>query len=141
MTIQLIEENNAVQENINLDNYSLNKQIVSHSDEVIALNFAAQHQPEIIVLNYGICHLETPTFVQFLLQKSPKTKIIIVSKMLPEEQLLTCLISGASGYIDETANQGLKILHKAIDSVFNHEVWITRKMTAMLLDRLRNQYN
>ncbi len=137
LSIQVVEKNNKIQEFIDLDNTGIDKQIVTHhDDEVIALNYATQKQPKIILLNHEITGANSFDFISFLSVKSPDSKIIVIGSSLNQEQILSCLLAGANGYLEQSS---LEIfLNRAIESVLKNEVWITRKMTTLLLERLRS---
>ncbi len=138
ITIQIVEKNNTIQKFLNLDNTDLDEQVITHQndDEVVALNYATQQQPAIILLNYEIRDSETFVFINFLLEKSPDSKIIIIADSLSQKQVLDCLLAGANGFLEQKSIE--KFINKAIKSVLCNEVWITRKMTAILLEHLRN---
>lgn len=138
ISIQIVEKNKKIQEVIDLDNTDLDKQVVTHHDNdgVVALNFATQQQPKLILLNYEITDSSTFDFISFLSAKSPDSKIIIIGDSISQEQILSCLLAGANGYLEQKSLG--TFLNKAIEAVLNGEVWITRKMTALLLQRLRS---
>ena len=138
ISIQIVEKNKNIQKVINLGDTGLNKQVVTHhnDDEVVALNYAAQQQPRIILLNYEITGSDSFDYIIFLLNKSPDSKIIVIGNSLSQEQILNCLLAGANGYLEQQSVE--TFLNKAIVSVLNNEVWISRKMTATLLERLRS---
>jgi len=55
---------------------------------------------------------------------------------LSEEEVLSCLLVGAHGY---QQNKGLEeCVNKLIRVIGEGEVWVTRRMTAKLLNSLRS---
>jgi DNA-binding NarL/FixJ family response regulator len=138
ISIQIVEKNKHIQDIINSGNSDIYKQIVTHhhNDEVVALNYATQQQPKMILLNYEITGSSSFDYISFLLNKSPDSKIIVIGNDLSQEQILSCLLAGANGYLEQKSLE--TFLNKAIVSILKNEVWISRKMTALLLEQLRN---
>jgi DNA-binding NarL/FixJ family response regulator len=60
----------------------------------------------------------------------------VIAEKLTDEEVLDCLMAGAKGYlqIDDVD----KFINKVIQAIRADEAWITRRMVAKLLDRLRN---
>ncbi len=134
--IQVIEKNKQTESFIKQSNPEINNQIITHHDEIVALHFTSELQPDMILLDYQISGQNTSDLISFLFQKSPASKIIVLGNKLSQEQILSCLIAGANGYLDNHYFE--QHINKAIQVVLAGEIWITRKMTAVLLDRLRN---
>ncbi len=134
--IQIIEKKKLTQSFLTQDNTEANDQIVTHHDEIVALHYAGELQPDMILLDYQISDQDTTDFIRFLFQKSPDSKIVVLGNKLSQEQVLNCLLSGANGYLAYHSIE--QHIRKAIRVVLAGEIWITRKMTAVLLDRLRN---
>jgi len=105
-------------------------------DEIQALNAVETMQPEIIVLNYAIQKSRTAEFISLLFQTSEHGKIILVAESLADEEVLKCLIAGAKGYLQ--IHEVKNFINKLLYAVNAGEAWITRRMVAKLLDKLRN---
>jgi len=105
-------------------------------DEIQALNAVETMQPEIIVLNYAIQKSRTAEFISLLFQTSEHSKIILVAESLADEEVLKCLIAGAQGYLQ--IHEVKNFINKLLYAVNAGEAWITRRMVAKLLDKLRN---
>jgi DNA-binding NarL/FixJ family response regulator len=138
LSIQIVEKNKKIQDVIDLEHSDFKGQVVTHhnDDEVVALNYATQQQPKIILLNHEITGSNSFDFISFLSIKSPGSRIIVVGNNLTQEQILSCLLAGANGYLEQSSLE--RFLNRAIESVLKNEVWITRKMTTLLLERLRS---
>ncbi len=134
--IQVIEKKKLAERFLKHENTEVNDQIVTHHDEIVALHYTAELQPDMILLDYQISGQDTTDLISFLFQKSPDSKIIVLGNKLSQEQILNCLLSGANGYLAHHSIE--QHILKAIRVVLAGEIWITRKMTAVLLDRLRN---
>jgi len=105
-------------------------------DEIQALNAVETMRPEIIVLNYAIQKNRTAEFISVLFQTSEHSKIILVAENLTDEEVLECLIAGAKGYLQ--IHEVKNFINKLLCAVNAGEAWITRRMVAKLLDKLRN---
>jgi DNA-binding NarL/FixJ family response regulator len=110
--------------------------ISDQEDEILALHNAAKLQPKCILLSYDVKKLETNDFIRFLLAESPESQIIVIGNYLSDEAILNCLLAGANGYMDY--HEMAEYLEKAVRVVINGEAWISRKMAAQLISKLRN---
>jgi DNA-binding NarL/FixJ family response regulator len=72
--------------------------------------------------------------MQLILQKYPLTRVVLLVEEMDEDEVLSCLSSGAKGYLEQHAFD--KHLLKAIACVSQGEAWVERHMVAKLLDRL-----
>jgi len=69
-----------------------------------------------------------------LRQKSPRTKVILLTCRVPEKPILEALSHGARGYIQE--KNFSTFLPKAVRRVDAGEAWVSRKMVAKIINRL-----
>ena len=108
-----------------------------YSDEIQALNAVELQLPELVLLDYALRGEDTAEYVDLLLSRSPSTSIVLIGDNLADDQVLACLLVGAKGYqnIEELAHYAGKIIRV----VGAGEAWITRRMTARLLDAIRLQ--
>lgn len=134
--IQIIGKKNYTERLIKQPNIESNDQIVTHNDEITALHYAAENLPDIILVDYHISNQDAADLISFLFKKSPASKIIVFGSKLTQTEILNCLLAGANGYLDQTTIE--QHINKAIRVVLDGEIWITRKMTTLLLERLRN---
>lgn len=113
----------------------LDANVVTLSDEVKALSLVGNKWPAVVLLNYDMMQEQTSDYVKVLLKLSSSCKVIVIANELSENEILNCLLAGAKGY------QALKQLseygQKLITVVAAGEAWITRRMTAIVLDTLR----
>jgi DNA-binding NarL/FixJ family response regulator len=69
----------------------------SNGDE--AIDLAVLHKPDVILLDVGMPRLSGPDAAQSILQKIPKTRIVMLSMHSDEAYVLRALKAGARGYL------------------------------------------
>lgn len=104
-------------------------------DEINALNHTTAFQPAVILLGYDVRKAATDVFIEYILAESSQSKIIVIGQQLNDEQILNCLLAGANGYMEYSALE--KYLNKAVRVIASGEAWISRKMAAKLINKLR----
>ena len=109
--------------------------IGNFDNEVEALKFTMINKPSIILLDYEIEKANTELFIKSLLSESPESKVILLGNLLPDEIILSCLISSIYGYIEWKDVD--KFLNKAIRSVGKGEGWVSRRLVGLLIRKLR----
>jgi len=105
-------------------------------NEVKALNSLEENSPALVLLNYDVRKEQTPDYIKLMLNASSQSKVVVLASELSEENILSCLLAGAHGF--QFVDGFESCSHKLITVVGDGEVWITRKMTARLLDALRS---
>lgn len=138
INVQVIDNTKTVEQCI----VSAGANLVCFSDEVRALNVLEQGadveeqpQPSVVLLNYSVRAEGTAEYIKLLLNANAQIKIVVIGSELSEDEELSCLMSGAKGY--QEIKQLKKYAEKLITVIDDGEAWITRRMVAILLDRLR----
>ncbi len=80
---------------------------------------------------------ETAGYIDLLLSHSPATSIVVVGDNLQDEEVLGCLLAGAKGY--QNSGQLSSYIGKIVQVILDGEAWVSRRMTARLLDAIRQQ--
>jgi len=106
-------------------------------DEVKALNEIEQRTSAVVLLHYNVREEQTEEYIKLIMQISSKSKVVVVADELDENAVLICLLAGAKGY--QKLNQLSDYAEKLVTVIDAGEAWITRRMTATLLDALRKQ--
>lgn len=106
-------------------------------NEVKALNAAENRVSPIILLNFNVMQEQTGEYISLLLKASLNSKIVVIAEELGEKDVLSCLLDGAMGY--QQLNQLSDYAERLVVAMEAGEVWITRRMTATLLDSLRKR--
>lgn len=110
-------------------------EIQRFEDVIQALNAAAELRPQIILLHYAMRKEQTVNYIRLLLRESSASKIVIIVENLEDDAILDMLIAGAKGYMEQPEVD--KFGDKMLRAIRLGEAWISRKMVAKLLDRLR----
>ena len=100
--------------------------------EVIALT--SNLKPHILLLNLNLLKGKEISLLLALRQKSPRTKVILLTRRVPESRILGALSYGAVGYIEE--KDIIASLPKSVRLVDAGQAWVPRKMVGMILNRL-----
>ena len=106
-------------------------------DEVKALNEIDQTTSAVVLLHYNVREEQTEEYIKLIMRTSSKSKVVVVADELDESAILTCLLAGGKGY--QKLNQLSDYSEKMVTVIDAGEAWITRRMTATLLDSLRRQ--
>jgi DNA-binding NarL/FixJ family response regulator len=107
------------------------------NDEIKAINAVELHQPELLFLDYNFQGAESANYIDLILSRSPSTSLLLVGENLADEQVMSCLLVGAKGY--QNSNKLQMYIDKIINVISEGEAWISRRMTARLLDAIRQQ--
>lgn len=107
------------------------------SDEVLALNAVAIDAPELVLLNFAVLGSRTASYIDLLLSSSPGSSVVVIGDELPDEVVLGCFLVGAKGYQNE--RQLTHYISKIVKVIAAGEAWISRRMTARLLEVVRQQ--
>ncbi len=104
-------------------------------DEVKALNVIDNAASVVVLLHYNVRKEQTEEYVKLIVNTNAKSKVVVIADKLDEETVLACLLAGAQGY---QSLSGLKQYSNKLLAAMNAgEAWITRRMTATLLETLR----
>ncbi|MGR9046232.1 MAG: DNA-binding response regulator [Gammaproteobacteria bacterium] len=114
------------------------KKVSVISDEVQALMAAKDLSPGFFFLPYDFRKGQTPEFVSLLRRASQASKVVLIGRNVSDEIIIECLVKGALGYI-ETAELP-KFIDKMINTLQAGEVWITRRLTAKIIERLQTVF-
>ena len=133
LDVLIIDNHNMLVRPINREGMS----VTVCDDEIRALNTVAWEKPEIILLNYAVQNYNTAAFISLLRNANEKSKIVLIARALTDDEILDCLIAGATGYLEIIDMP--KFINKLLPAVHAGEAWITRRMVAKLITRLRQQ--
>ena len=91
-------------------------------------------RPRILLLDLALARAEASPLIPALRQKSPQTKVILLTDGASEARTLEALAHGARGYLDRSVLA--MFLARAVRVVDAGEAWVPRKMVARIMDRL-----
>lgn len=95
---------------------------------------AVKLRPRILLLDVHMAAGNGVALLRILRQKSPRTKVILLTRRASQARILDVLAHGARGYLDKKAFR--TFLSKAVRLVDAGQAWVPRKMVAKILDRL-----
>ena len=104
-------------------------------DEVVGLNTVGEIEPTVILLHHNVMEEQTSYYIKLLLESSRQSNVVVIASALDEREILSCLLAGANGY--QNINQLGDYADRLVTAVGKGEAWITRRMTAILIDSLR----
>lgn len=110
--------------------------VSAFEDETSAFVSVSEEQPDVIFLEHNIRGNETVEYIALLNRASPGSKIVLIANQITEEEVMSCFLAGARGYLP--AKEIEKFINKCIRVVNCGEAWITRKMVGQFLEMLRD---
>ena len=99
-----------------------------------AMTAAAKLKPRVLLLDPSGVAGEGFSLVSTILEKSPKTRIILLSERASDADILDALSQGALGYLTKPALPTYST--KAVRAVAAGEAWVPRRMVGKLIDQL-----
>jgi DNA-binding NarL/FixJ family response regulator len=99
------------------------------------VDMAAKTRPDVIVLDYSMPDLDTPSTIQLLLRRWPHLKILVLTVHENIHYAVKVLESGAHGYVVKSAAVGELV--EAIKAVSGGEIYISPKVSQRVIQHLR----
>jgi len=97
------------------------------------INIVNDLRPDVVLLDITIAKVDGTQVILPIRQKSPKTKVLVLTSVMDEAVIFKSLKAGAKGYISN--DEGSSDLIKAIQTVHQGELWIERKLMSRLFDQ------
>jgi DNA-binding NarL/FixJ family response regulator len=95
----------------------------------------ADRQPDVLVLDYSMPGLDTPSAIETLLERWPRLKILVLTVHENIHYAVKVLESGAHGYVIKSA--AVAELVDAIQAVSDGEIYISPKVSQRVIQHLR----
>jgi len=105
------------------------------SDEVKALNEVEKYSSVVVLLHVNMMQEKTAEYIEVLSKANSNSAIAIIADELSDEEIVKCLLAGAKGY--QQQGQLMEYASRLVNAMNEGEAWITRRMTATLLNSLR----
>src|SRR5207244_6404690 len=99
-----------------------------------AMTAAARLKPRVLLLDPSVVGGEGASLVSTILEKSPKTRIILLTEHASDADILDALSEGALGYLAKPVHP--TYLTKAVRAVAAGEAWVPRRMVGKVIDQL-----
>lgn len=106
-------------------------------DGLQAIRLAEALQPDILLLDIRMPGLGGIEALPQIREKSPRTKVLILSGFSEGELMIQALQLGAKGYLSKLLTH--RDLIKAIRATYAGEVWAERKVLSEVLESLRQK--
>jgi DNA-binding NarL/FixJ family response regulator len=97
------------------------------SDGLEALQLAHTHQPEVVILDIAMPHLNGLETARRLREAVPQTKLIVLTMHTEESYVLEALQAGAVGYVLKT--QAAVDIVQAIHTVLQGAIYLSPRVT------------
>ena len=104
-----------------------------HAEELLQL--CEELRPDVLLLALDLPGFDGVVPLGALLDRSPRTKCVVLATPGDEEALAACVDSGLSAYVMKDADPPLIL--SAIRAVRNGGPWLQRELTAQLFQELR----
>ena len=98
-----------------------------------AIEAISNLKPDVALLEIGLSDMNGIGILPRIREKSLKTKVLMLTADNDETMIFKALKAGAKGYVSKDVN--LCDLIKAIQSVYQGELWVERKKMARFFDR------
>ena len=95
---------------------------------------AGKLKPRVLLLDPSVVEGKGVSLVSTILEKSPKTRIILLSERASDADILDGLSQGALGYLTKPVLP--TYLTKAVRAVAAGQAWVPRRMVGRLIDQL-----
>jgi DNA-binding NarL/FixJ family response regulator len=100
-----------------------------------ALHSTIHHRPHLLVLDLVMPDGDILDILRRVEESAPGTVVVVLTSATDDEAALTVLAAGASGFL--TKDTGLDGLPRALVSAVDGEAAISRRLTRVLVERLR----
>lgn len=106
----------------------------SAADGFQALRMAEALQPDIMLLDIRMPEMDGLEVLRKIREKSPRTKVLVLSGFIEDDLITEALENGAKGYLPKTLAP--RDLVKAIRATHAGELWAETKVLAMVFENL-----
>src|SRR5579863_281126 len=106
--------------------------IAEAADGYEAIDLAALHKPDVILLDFGMPRLSGPDAAQSISQKLPAVRIVMLSMHSDEAYVLRALKAGARGYLLKASPEADVIA--AIRAVASGNAYFSPSITKLLVE-------
>jgi DNA-binding NarL/FixJ family response regulator len=97
-----------------------------------AIDVVTKLKPDVVLLDIYMPGMDGLDVIQPIKEKSPNTKVLMLTLAMDEDMIFETLKAGAKGYISKDAS--ISDLFKAIKAVHQGELWVERKLISRFFD-------
>jgi len=97
------------------------------------INAIQDLKPDVVLLAITMAEMNGIQVIPAIIQKSPKTKALVLTAAMDEATIFKSLRAGAKGYLSKDSS--VSDLSKAIKVVHRGELWIERKLMSRFFEQ------
>ena len=101
-----------------------------------AIAAVSKIKPNILLFDLDLTEGNEAPLLHALRRKSPRTRIILLTRRASESQIMAALARGTLGYIEEDVIT--RFLPKAVREVNSGDTWVSRKIVARIVEAIDN---
>ena len=113
--------------------------VADFEDAESCLDFLINNNVDIVIMDLGLPNMDGLEATKIIKEKSPETKVIIVTSHETDEEVLTALVSGANAYTLKDVE--FSDLYKVIKLVIKGGIWLDPRIVQIAIKVFKQQQN
>ena len=113
--------------------------VADFEDAESCLDFLINNKVDIVIMDLGLPNMNGLEATKIIKEKSPETKVIIVTSHETDEEVLTALVSGANAY--SLKDIEYSDLYKVIKLVIKGGIWLDPRIVQIAIKVFKQQQN
>lgn len=113
--------------------------VADFEDAESCLDFLINNKVDIVIMDLGLPNMDGLEATKIIKEKSPETKVIIVTSHETDEEVLTALVSGANAYTLKDVE--FSDLYKVIKLVIKGGIWLDPRIVQIAIKVFKQQQN
>lgn len=113
--------------------------VADFEDAESCLDFLNNNKVDIVIMDLGLPNMDGLEATKIIKEKSPETKVIIVTSHETDEEVLTALVSGANAYTLKDVE--FSDLYKVIKLVIKGGIWLDPRIVQIAIKVFKQQQN
>lgn len=113
--------------------------VADFEDAESCLDFLNNNKVDMVIMDLGLPNMDGLEATKIIKEKSPETKVIIVTSHETDEEVLTALVSGANAYTLKDVE--FSDLYKVIKLVIKGGIWLDPRIVQIAIKVFKQQQN
>lgn len=113
--------------------------VADFEDAESCLDFLINNKVDMVIMDLGLPNMDGLEATKIIKEKSPETKVIIVTSHETDEEVLTALVSGANAYTLKDVE--FSDLYKVIKLVIKGGIWLDPRIVQIAIKVFKQQQN
>ena len=113
--------------------------VADFEDAENCLDFLINNKVDIVIMDLGLPNMDGLEATKIIKEKSPETKVIIVTSHETDEEVLTALVSGANAYTLKDVE--FSDLYKVLKLVIKGGIWLDPRIVQIAIKVFKQQQN